>query len=361
MKRARAILVCLSVALLATACTAAVVAPAHVPTATPDPNVDAHPVEPARPPETTLFVTSEDTNAVSVLRGDPLPKLVASVPTATDPHNLGLSPDGKWVAAGDRMASFVSVIDTSTSKEVARVAVGRQPHDLQWHPGGQVLFVSQERENFISRIEVGTWRLLPPLQVGTPQHDLAIWPGRPDELWFTITNTSQAKTVRVYHLDTDKLELLEVDDSHDVFFTPDGTEAWMTSSGFPNTPSDRIVTFDAMTKKVTSVFRLGAGHYPFHSLKRGRDGIHFPERTDLLFLTDRLRKALLVVDVKSHAIVKEIPLGLEPFHMTWAPNERLYVSNSGDSTVTVIDTEHLTVVTTLPVPKRPHGIAVLYR
>jgi len=54
---------------------------------------------PARPQErVTLFVTSEKTDTVGVYRG-PVPglKWVREIKVGRGPHNLGLSPDGRWV------------------------------------------------------------------------------------------------------------------------------------------------------------------------------------------------------------------------------------------------------------------------
>ena len=61
----------------------------------------------------TLFVTSEKTGVVSVYRGAvPDLVLVASIPAGREPHNLGISPDGRWVATSDRRSGEVLLIDT---------------------------------------------------------------------------------------------------------------------------------------------------------------------------------------------------------------------------------------------------------
>ena len=51
----------------------------------------------------TLFVTSEKTDTVNVFRGSaPDLILVKGIPVGREPHNLGSSPDGRWVATSDR-------------------------------------------------------------------------------------------------------------------------------------------------------------------------------------------------------------------------------------------------------------------
>jgi DNA-binding beta-propeller fold protein YncE len=79
----------------------------------------------------TLFVTSEKTNTVSVFQGSvPDLKFVKAIAVGREPHNLGVSPDGRWVATSDRRSGEVSILDTRALTEVARIALGRPAHDV---------------------------------------------------------------------------------------------------------------------------------------------------------------------------------------------------------------------------------------
>ena len=48
-----------------------------------------------------------------------------------------------------------------------------------------------------------------------------------------------AKDIVEYDLDTRKVTRVQVNDVHDAYFTPDGSEIWSSSSGFIGKPSDR--------------------------------------------------------------------------------------------------------------------------
>ena len=90
----------------------------------------------------TLFVTSEKTDTVNVYRGTiPNLTLAASIKVGREPHNLGISPDGRWVATSDRRSGEVSVIDTGTLTEAARIKLGRQTHDVAFTSDSRTLFV----------------------------------------------------------------------------------------------------------------------------------------------------------------------------------------------------------------------------
>ena len=304
-----------------------------------------------------VFVASETTNQVWVMDGVPGQpfEVVGKIPVGSLPHQMGTSPDGKWIAVNNRMGNSTSIIDPLTKTEVVRIGVGKQPHGITWSPDARTLFVGHERDTYIARIEAGTWKLLSPLVVGVPQHVLTIPNGHPNELWFTLTNTSQADVLRVYDLATDKITNIKVNDVHDAYFTPDESEVWSSSSGFLQRPSDRMVIYDPATKTVKTEIHF-PGHYPFHTMKPNQDGVFFMSDTSLMVLSDHLGPGLLWVDWKERRIVGETRLGQQPFHTTYDPEGgRLLVTTNVDGMVNVIDIKTRALVQKIPVP-RPHGI-----
>lgn len=288
--------------------------------------------------------------------------VVAKIPMGTWPHNMSVSPDGRWVAVANRASHQVSIVDPVELKEVARVRVGKQPHGIIWAPDSSILFVGAEKENFITRLEAGTWRTLSPLQVGVKQHTFAIHPDRPHELWFSVTMDDVADHLRVYDLRTDRITSIKTHDVHDMYFTPDGSEVWSTSSGFLDKPSDRMTVYDPVEKVVKAEVKL-PGRYPFHSLKRFQDGVYYPKDTNLMLVSShysaekgRDGAALLWVDWKARTIIDETPLGIQPFHITYDPlGERVLVTSNVDGMVNVIDRQTRKVVQKVAVPKA-HGI-----
>lgn len=372
MGRARSGVRCLAVvALLLAACAPAVRAPV-VPVAgdlvvaasAPDPE----PGPPAAPkaPRFRLFVASETSAQVWVLEGDPL-AVVEKISVGKLPHNISVSPDGKWVAVANRLGSTVSVIDPRELREVARVMVGKQPHDLVWSPDATVLFVGSERSGFIHRIEAGTWKPRTPLTVKDPQHTLAIHRDRPHELWFTLTNTEAVPHLRVYHLDTNKVTDVQVFGVHDVFFSPDGSEVWSSTSGFIGKPSDRLVIIDPVTKKVKQEIRL-PGRYPFHTMKENRDALFFVDQTRTMVLSDHGQESLLLVDWRERQIVAEAKLrqesvpvagkhGRQPFHTAYTPG-RYYITTNMDNSLRVVDAKALAILHRVEIP-RPHGVVLV--
>lgn len=366
------ILVCLGVAtLVAVACAAPDPSPppqdAIRPSSAPDvaamPTIAATPAPTLVPPLYTklrVFVASESTDQVWVLEGEPGREyaVVTKINVGRLPHQLAVSPDGRWVAVNNRMANSTSIIDAASMTEVKRLMVGRQPHAILWSSDSKTLFVGHERDMHIARFEAATWKPLARLDVGAPQHVFAMSRTNPNELWFSLTNTTQGDVLRVYHLDTGKVTRIPVSDVHDVYFSPDETEVWSSSSGFLDKPSDRIVVYEPRTKKVKNELRF-PGRYPFHTQKVNQDGVFYLTDRSLMVLSDHVGPSLIWLDWRERQIVGETKLGKQPFHTTYDPEGgRLLTTTNVDGMVNVIDVRSRTVLQRVAVPKA-HGIGAV--
>lgn len=310
----------------------------------------------------TLFVTSMGTNTVAVFRGQ-VPNLepVKQIAVGREPHNMGMSPDGRWVANSDRRSGEVSVIDTERLMEVARIRVGRQPHDLAFSSDSRNLYVCHEQDPFVGVIEVGTWKLKQRLEIGRAQHDISI-SSDDKELWFTVTNRPYKQgdpRVGVIDLTTGKrVALIDTGaNAHDITLSPNGQEAWVTNSGFVHVPDSRVDYVDVASRKPLGFVQLGK--YPFHSPKRGRDGNYVPREGVEMWFSDQGLKAVLALSLTERRVVASVPVGAEAYHVTATPNGTLFVANHGSDSVTIIDSQRRVALETLRVPRGPHGLVVL--
>ncbi len=362
----RQLAILVSCAVVFTSCASARVAP-PAPTATlaatasPEASVVATPV-PTATPEPRLymklraFVASESTDQVWVMEATPEGPyaMVTKIPVGRLPHQMAVAPNGKYVAVNNRMANTTSVIDPIALKEIVRIPVGRQPHGITFSIDSRTLYVAHERDNYILAIDTATWTSKP-LMVGVPQHVLTIDAAHPNEIWFSVTNSSEIDVLRVIDVTTKQITKVKVGDVHDMYFTPGGGELWSSSSGFLDKPSDRMVIYDPATRKVKEEIRL-TGHYPFHSLKPFQDGMYVPASQGVMVLADHIGPGLMWIDWRERRIVSETKLGQQPFHSTYDPEgDRLLVTTNVDGMVNVIDMKTRQVVQRVPVTKA-HGI-----
>lgn len=326
---------------------------------------------PAQPRKLRVFVASEGpyaggTGELWVLEGaagQPF-EVVKKIPQGGWPHNVSISPDGKYVAVAQRSSNEVSIIDPIELKEVVRFRVGRTPHGITWSPDSRYIFTAHESDFFIGMIEAGTWKMRP-LHVGVPQHVTVMDPRKPNELWFTLTNTAATHHLRLYDLATDEITKIDVNDVHDVYFSPDFSELWSSSSGFLEKPSGRMVIYDPAQRKVKQEI-VFEGRYPFHAMKANRDGQYFLPDRSIMLLSSHWSPdkgmhgaSLLWVDWKERKIVGETPLGRHVFHMTYDPTgDRVLATSNIDGMVNVIDVKTRQVLQKVPVPKA-HGIVAV--
>jgi YVTN family beta-propeller protein len=336
--------------------------PQDVAMATPAPTAVAAPVPTATPEirlyqKLRVFVASESTDQVWVMEATPTAEfaMVTKIPVARMPHQMAVSPDGRFVAVNNRMGNTTSIIDPVTLKEIARIPVGKQPHGITFSADSKTLYVGHERDSYIAVIDTATWTQQKAIMVMVPQHVLTINPGNPNELWFTVTNSGESDVLRVVDLQTREITRIKVGDVHDAYFTPDGSEVWSSSSGFLDKPSDRMVIYDPLTKKVKEEIHF-AGHYPFHTLKPMQDGMYRPEDTSVMIISDHTYPGLMWVDWRERHIIAETKLGGQPFHSTYDPEGgRMLVTTNVDGMVNVINMKTREVVQKLPVTKA-HGI-----
>jgi len=310
----------------------------------------------------TLFVTSEWTDTIGIYRGEvPNLKQIKSIRVGRDPHNMAISPDGRWVVTGDRLAEQVSVIDTQTLERVQVLKTGKHPHDMNFGLDGKLLFVGHERENFIHVFETSTWKRLAPIEVGAAQHDLAISPdGR--ELWFTITNRPYRKLEpRAGMIDLNGAGrkvtwVFGTGNAHDAIFSPDGLTVWVTNGGFIGHAVPWVNVLDARTRRVLGTIKVG--EYPFHSPKRGRDGYFIPPDAKEMWFSDHGTSSIIAVDTATLKPVASVPVGKAPFHIAVTPGGVFFVANHDSHTVSIVDPKARKVLGTLPVAKEPHGLTV---
>ncbi len=306
-------------------------------------------------------MTSLKADTVDVFRG-PVPDLrwIRTIPVSREPHNLGISPDGRWVATGGRRSGEVSLIGTGSLSEVARIRVGRQPHDVLFGSDSRTLFVSQEQEPFVTVVDVARGATRETIRLGRAQHDLALTPDD-RELWFTVTNrpyTNADPRVGVVDLATRKVTLIDTGaNAHDVILTPDGRTVWVTNSGFIDRPDDRVHYVDVASRRVLDV--LTVGRYPFHAPKRGRDGNHVPATSAEWWFSDHGLRAVVAVSLQERRVVASVPVGTQPFHLAATPAGILFVANEGSDSVTVVDACRRVSLGALKVAARPHGVAVV--
>lgn len=122
---------------------------------------------------------------------------------------------------------------------------------------------------------------------------------------------------------------------HGVALTADGSKLYV---GLENADVPGIVVYDTKAKKVVRKINvvLRGGH--FLAIQPGTDKLYYPMRDD---------NRVLVIDTKTDAITKIIPVEGGPVGVGFAPDGDVWIHDDGDGAVHVIDSRTDSVVAVL--------------
>jgi YVTN family beta-propeller protein len=222
-----------------------------------------------------VYVANEGADTVSVIDTTSF-KTLASVRVGRMPHNVQVSPDGKfaWVTnngepgqttdasvhkgmaqgAHEAMAQLgaVWVIDTSTNAVVAQVAVGMHPAHVVVSPDGRFAYVTNGGDNTVIVIDTSSRSLVATISVGQFPHGLRVSP--------------DGKEVYVANLKGSTVSIIDTANQKEVAkvpagkgpaqtgFTPDGRFAFVSLS-----QENAVAVIEPVTRKVVRKVAVGAG------------------------------------------------------------------------------------------------------
>jgi YVTN family beta-propeller protein len=250
------------------------------------------------------------TNAVRVL-DTASNSIVATIPVATDPVGVTVSPVGNraYVASGG--ANIVNAIDTTTNTVVASIPVALGPLAMVVNPAGTRLYVthignSSARGNTVSVINTASNAVVSTITVGTGPFGIAI--------------------------------------------NPAGTRVYVTAYesntiSVINTATNVVVATIPTSPGPTGIVVNAAGTRAYVAMS-GSNSV--------------AGNMVAVVDLGANTVIGTIPAGTGPFSLALNPaGTRLLVGNVTSENITVIDPATATVVTTIPLASEPWGIALV--
>ncbi|MBM4402331.1 MAG: YncE family protein, partial [Candidatus Cloacimonetes bacterium] len=109
-----------------------------------------------------------------------------------------------------------------------------------------------------------------------------------------------------------------------------------------NAHDGSILVIDVNSAEIVQKIELPK--YPENKSQSMPLGILADSQGNYLYVTDRLAEKVFVIDQKTFKLVKEVTVGKMPEAMVFSPNEKfLYVANSGEKTISTIDTFSLAI------------------
>lgn len=230
--------------------------------------------------------------------------LLKILPGGSDPEQLAVSADGRWLFVANEDVGQASVIDAVTGKTLYIVKVGGEPEGVNLRPDGKVVYVTSEEDGEVFVIDAVAPKSIAKFAVGPRPRSTA--------------------------------------------FLPDSSRAYVTSEN-----GGSLSVVDAMTHRVLSTIQLtGELIRPMGAVASG-DG-------RFLFVSTGRGKRLVVIDTATNQPTASIEVGDRPWGLAVSPDGmRAYTANGPSNDVSIVDVASRTVKARIKVGEGPWGVALI--
>ena len=227
-------------------------------------------------------------------------RIVATMPVGDGPHEVAISPDGRWAVAanyGGRAAgNSLTVLDLETRRPVRTIDLASyaRPHGIAWMPDGKRVVVTSEQARALVVVDVPNGRV-----------DRAISTGQPGHLMTLSKDGHRAWTANIA---SGSMSLVDLDrgvvvktvvtgkgpEGHDV--SPNGRELWAADRSL-----NRITVLDAST--LDSLASIPTGDFP--------NRVHFTPDGRWVLVSNIRSGTVDVIDAATRQPVDHITFGFD--------------------------------------------------
>ena len=333
------------------------------------------PAKPASAPKTRIYITNSAGDTVDVV--DPATnKVVQTIQGIELPHGVVFSPDGARVYISNESESVLDVVDGSSGRILERVPLSGHPNNLTiTKDGKRVLVGIRAGSGSLEVIDTRTLKKIKSIPVSGPVHNVYVTPDGN----YAVSGSIDAKTITVVDLQSEQavwdLNLgsgvrpmafdVNADGSTNrIFAQLSGFNGFAVISFAKHAEIERIKLPDQPGGYGVAEGRTGT---PSHGIGVAPDG-------GSLWIASTAANAVFEYSLPSlelkgyvelpvvHTLGLEKPTSSVPEWITFSPDGKfLYLSNSGNRSVSAIDTATRQIVAIIPageVPKRINTMVV---
>lgn len=256
---------------------------------------------------TLLYVACGDDDVIDIIDVETL-EIVDSIPTGPSPEVFEFSPDESLLYVSNEEDSMLEIIDLKARITIHYVPTGAEPEGVITSEDGSTIYVTSEVADMVHVIEAAAGAVIDNIVVGTRPRRFVLTPTT-NELWVSAELSSE-----IYIIDRASNEITEV-----LSFLPPGFR-----------PEDVTPVGMTLTKD---------GSRGYISLGRANH--------------------IAVIDGISHEIIDYVLVGRRAWSIALTRDEKLaVVANGLSDDITLIDTESLRPIRSIPVGQVPHTIII---
>ncbi|WP_084542368.1 beta-propeller fold lactonase family protein [Calidithermus chliarophilus] len=262
------------------------------------------------------------------------------------PHNIQVSPDGRYVYTANAGTNSLGVIDAYTDTPVAEIRVGEHPAHVVVSRDNRTAFVTNGGEGTVSVVDLRARKVRATIPVGKSPHGLRISPdGR--EVYVANTQSDSVTVIDVASLRA-VAEVAVLSKPAQVGFTPDGRYVYASNAHLGEDVQGHVSVIDTATRQAVGNVAVGKTPIQVYVTPDGR----------FVYVANTGSNDVSVIETASGSVVKTIPAGKAAHGVVISPDGRfVYVSNTEAGTVTVIEVARQAVVATVPAAYGANGIS----
>ena len=319
-----------------------------------------------------VYITNSAGDSIHIV--DPATNKVVQVIKGVEAaHGIGFAPDGTRVYVSNEADSTLDVIDRKTGKLVKKVPLSGHPNNIAvTRDGGRVVVGIANDPGALDVIDTAALKVAKSIPVNGRLHNVYVTPDNK----YAVTGSIRTKVITVIDLKTEQIAwALALDEGiRPMTFEvgPDGSTRRIFAQ---LSKLNGFAVVDFATHKEVARIKLPDQPTGFGIAERRTDapshGMGVAPDGKTLWVTSIYANAVFAYSLPElkllgHAALPELrlpgraPIGAVPNWVTFTPDsKRLYISNAGARSVSVIDTQAIKAVATVPVGEVPKRINTL--
>jgi YVTN family beta-propeller protein len=246
----------------------------------------------ATPDASTLVIAMSGSNELVLI--DRVTGVEKQRVTASDPYQIGFSPDGKWFVAASLRLDRIDIYDGKTFQLVHRLPASSMPSHIAFSRDSQTVFVTLQATRGVTSIDLASGKVNWTTPVGPQPAGIIMRPagtllvGVMGADYVAEVDPATGNVIR---------KIVTGAGAHNFLVSPDGKTIYVT-----NRVAGTISILDADTLAVTGTLQTPGGP---DDMAMSPDG-------QQLWVTDRFRASVGVIELASGALKTTVPVGRSP-------------------------------------------------
>lgn len=197
-------------------------------------------------------------------------------------------------------ADEVAVVDLANASVVERIETGAYPHGMRLSPDGTELYVANVEDGSVSVIDTASLTEAARIPVGTTPVQVGFTPDG-SRVYVSLRDENRVAVIDTATREvTDRIEVGP--NPIQVIATPDGRQVYVANQGTEVAPNDTVSVIDTATGEVAKTLKTGLGA---HGVSASANGA-------FVFVTNIAGDSVSVIDVARQEVVGSVPVGDRP-------------------------------------------------